>query len=92
MISYAQFMVRGPEFVKIAEATIQAALDAAELRTDAAVFDTLTDDAHYWLAAHLAAASPQGREARLSKDSEKTLYLVERERLETICGGGWGST
>ena len=92
MLTLAQFRVRGPEFVKTADTVVQAALDAAEARTDAAVFDTLTNDAHFWLAAHLLAASPQGREARLAKDSEKTLYLVERERLEVLCGGGWGST
>lgn len=92
MLTLSQFRTRFPEFAAVTDPTMQAFLDAAELRTDAEVFGALASDAHGWLAAHLAAASPQGREARLTKSSEKTLYLIERESLETICGAAWGAT
>ncbi len=92
MLTLSQFRTRFPEFVAITDPTMQAFLDDAEARTDAEVFGTLVDSAHGWLAAHLAAASPQGREARLSKSSDKTLYLIERESLDTICGAAWGAT
>jgi hypothetical protein len=92
VIDLAGFRTRGPEFKAVADARIEAALDAAELRTDADYFGDHTDSAHYYLAAHLVAAMPQGKAARLKGEGFQSLYMAERERLERMCAMGAGLT
>ncbi len=92
MISLEEFRVRGPEFKATGDERIEAALAAAEVRTDPDYFGAHTDAAHYFLAAHLLTAMPQGKAARLKGEGFGTLYLNERERLERLCGMGVGLT
>jgi hypothetical protein len=82
MLTSEQFLERAPEWRTAKAARITAALAAAEKRTDPSVFGTLTDDAHFYLTAHLLAVSPTGKAARLDGASFRTLYLDERERIE----------
>jgi hypothetical protein len=89
-VDVAAFLERGPEFRTFVStapngtARVQAALDSAMRRTDASVFGTDTDDAIFFLAAHLLAASPSGKDARLKGEAFESLYLAERRRLEAI--------
>ena len=86
----AAFLERGPEFRTFVStapngsARVQAALDSATRRTDASVFGADTDDAIFFLAAHLLAASPSGKDARLKGEAFESLYLAERRRLEAL--------
>jgi hypothetical protein len=95
MLDLAAFRVRFREFDKVLNAKVQAALDDAEKRTDAEVFGDSADQAHGLLAAHLLAANPGGREARLqgplnSDRSFDTVYSAELDRLKNeCCAGGW---
>jgi len=84
------FRARFPEFRAVADATLQAALDAAESQTSAELFGSLEDEAHGQMTAHILASSPSGREARLSKKSDETTYGKERIRLEKIKGAAHG--
>ena len=85
------FLQRAPEFrtfrtlgVPNGDTRIQAALDSATRRTDATLFGADTDDAIFYLAAHLLAASPTGKDARLKGEAFVSVYLAERQRLEAI--------
>ena len=89
MLNLAAFRVRFPAFSETGDTTVQAALDQAALRTDTVVFDTLTDDAHGYLTAHLLSAAPDGQPARLKGEGFQTLYLEERQRLEDLVACGW---
>src|SRR5262245_5714428 len=91
VLTLAAFYLRHPEFATqqgtpAADAYAQAALDEAEARTDADVFADDTDAAHGFLTAHLLAARPQGKPARIRGEGFQTLYLKERERLEALHG------
>lgn len=89
-MTVADFLARAPEFRTFkseatnGEARIQAALDAATRRTDSSVFGDDTDSAIFFLAAHLLASSPSGKDARLKGEGFVSLYLEERRRLESI--------
>jgi hypothetical protein len=89
-VDIAAFLERAPEFRTFVStapngtARVQAALDSATRRTDASVFGADTDDAIFFLAAHLLAASPSGKDARLKGEAFESLYLAERRRLEAI--------
>lgn len=65
---------------------IDAALAAAYRQTDASMFKGDTDEAAMWLAAHILAADPLGKDARVvgKKAQETTLYMRERQRLEEL--------
>ncbi len=88
----AAFRVRGPEFLNQTPERVQAALDAATLRTDEDIFEDDTDSAIFYLAAHLLAASPTGADARLKGEGFVSLYLQERQRLEALHAGCLGLT
>jgi hypothetical protein len=90
MLTISEFRERKAEFNAVSNAKVQAALDDAEARTDAEVFGDLTDEAHMWLTAHLLAADPVGREARLKGSLFDTIYLAERQRLEALVAPGMG--
>lgn len=86
-MTVAEFLERAPEFRTFksnapnGEARIQAALDAATRRSDAAVFGDETDTAIYLLAAHLLCASPTGKDARLKGEGFVSVYLQTRNEL-----------
>jgi len=91
LIDLAAFRLAHPEFGNQPDAQVQACLDEAELRTDATVFGSLTNEAHRWLAADLLVSRPTGREARQEKMlGGESIYRVRRLELETICGGFQG--
>lgn len=78
-----EFKTRAPEWKTARDERIDAALTQATARTDASLFGASTDDAVFFLAAHLLAVSPSGKAARLEGGKvARTLYLDERERLE----------
>lgn len=96
MLTAAQFIARRGEFTPTYQAhpeKIQAALDAAALETDPDWFKSATDEAHMWLAAHILAADPMGRDARVvgRKAQETTLYMTERKRYEAAAAAAWGA-
>ena len=83
MLTREQFLDRGPEFKTARVTRVDAALAEAETRTDAAVFKGSTNDAHFYLTAHILATSPTGKAARLDGGKiARTTYLDERERIE----------
>lgn len=89
-MTVAEFLARAPEFrtfksaAEGGESRIQAALNDATRRTDASVFGDDTDSAIFFLAAHLLASSPSGKDSRLKGEGFVSLYLEERRRLEAI--------
>lgn len=83
MLTAAQFVAQWPEFAPVDDA-VTTAVAEAELRTDATVFGALTDRAHGYLAAHILASGPTGKDARIKGQAFQTLYLAERERLESL--------
>ena len=80
------FRARAPEFRGAADARVDAAIASATARTDATIFGARTDDAIFFLAAHLLASSPTGTEARLKGEGFESVYLAERHRLEDEFG------
>lgn len=86
----ATFLQRAPEFRTFVSGApngttrVQQALDSATRRTDATIFGADTDDAIFFLAAHLLSASPTGKDARLKGEGFQSLYLEERRRLEDL--------
>jgi hypothetical protein len=96
MMLLAAFRTLHDEFSAVSDPIVQQALDAAALETDAEVFGTLTDEAHRFLAAHKLSVNPSGRKVRFTNSkggdldgSGTTVYLVERRRLENLCGAAW---
>jgi hypothetical protein len=89
-VDVATFLIRAPEFVTFrsnaanGNARIQTAIDDATARTDASIFGADTEAAIFYLAAHLLAASPSGKDARLKGEGFQSLYLEERQRLEAL--------
>lgn len=89
-MTVGEFIARAPEFRTLrsdatgGEARIQAALDDATARTDATVFGDHTDAAIFYLTAHLLAASPANKDARLKGEGFVSVYLEERRRLENL--------
>lgn len=68
------FLARFPEFEPASKAMIESAIAEAGRNVDADIFDTKTDDAIRWKAAHLLAISPFGQQARLSSKDGSTTY------------------
>lgn len=91
MVDLAAFRSRYSEFARTLDADVLIALASAAALTDANVFGDLTDDAHAALAAHMLAARPTGREARLNPKAGDgtTVYLAERQRLERLHCSHW---
>lgn len=91
----AEFIAIRGEFSRVNEtdpARITAALAAAERQTDATAFGDDRAEAVMWLAAHILAADPLGKDARIvgKKAQETTLYMRERMRLEDLYAAGAG--
>jgi len=93
MITVADFRARFPEFAPGPDdATVQAALDAAYLRTPSDVWGVKQDDGAAYLAAHLLALAPQARDMRIGKDARITLYMDERDRMARTVASGFRVT
>jgi len=94
----AEFIAVRGEFATVYAndpARISAALAAAEIQTDADSFGASRTEAVMWLAAHILAADPLGRDARIIGKKAipieaGTLYLQERERLAALYACGMG--
>jgi hypothetical protein len=74
---------------------VTAALAAAERQTDATLFKDDRAEAVMWLAAHILAADPLGKDARIIGKKAMpleagTLYMQERARLEALYGAAYG--
>jgi hypothetical protein len=86
----SEFLARAPEFRTFystatgGSARVDAALADATARTDATVFGVHTDAAIFYLAAHLLAASPANKDARLKGEGFVSVYLEERRRIENL--------
>lgn len=85
----AEFIAVRGEFKAVYDrdaARVTAALAAAEAQTDATMFRDSREEAVMWLAAHILAADPLGKDARIvgKKAQETTLYMRERMRLEEL--------
>ena len=92
-MTVAEFRVRAPEFKGHSDARVQAALDAATDDTDADVITGVdTENAIFFLAAHLLCSSPTGVDARLKGEGFRSVYLTERERIEAKHAGCLGLT
>ncbi len=89
-MTVSEFLARAPEFRTFHStatgggARIEAALASAEARTDATVFGVHAEDAIFYLTAHLLAASPANKDARLKGEGFVSVYLEERRRLENL--------
>lgn len=88
-LTVESFMAIRGEFSAVYEADptrVSNAVAAAIRQTDATIFADDTDEAAMWLAAHLLAADPLGKDARIvgKKALPTTLYMSERMRLEEL--------
>lgn len=82
-LTLAEFVDRFPEFADAPPGLVQAKLDEADRRTPPRVWGVApARDAQGYLAAHLLAISPFGRDARLVSDDGATTYGTERARME----------
>lgn len=88
-LSYADFMIRFPEFSLVSEEMVQAFLDDAELEMDTATWGTLLDVGHGYLTAHKLTLSPMGQNARLATEKGgTTTYEQHYRRLQrSVCNG-----
>ena len=85
-LTVAQFRERFPEFLETDTSHVQAKLDEAWRRTPASVWGDTAQDAHGYLAAHLLALSPFGRDARMINEDGTTMYGKVRTRMEIELG------
>lgn len=88
-LTVSEFLDRFPEFKPAYDNTpamVQNAIDQAHRRTPADIWGDREDDAQGWLAAHLLAISPFGREASLVNQDGSTSYGRQRQRLEYEVG------
>ena len=89
IVTPTEFKAAFPEFDRAADSLVDNRLEQAEFRTSLDVWGDLQVDGIMWLAAHLLALSPQGREMRIDPNKPETLYDMERKRLERIVASGW---
>ncbi len=82
----AAFRARAPEFRGATPARVTSAISQATARTDASLFGAQTEDAIFFLAAHILVSSPTGTEARLKGEAFDSVYLAERKRIEAEKG------
>lgn len=89
MLNLAAFRVDFPEFRTLPDPFVQSALDKAELRTDAAILGTLTDEYHGNKTADIITSRPSGGSAVQSPktDSSKNVYAMKCTELEQLVGG-----
>jgi hypothetical protein len=93
MLDLPGFRTRFPEFLNVDSTLLQGKLDDAALRLSPAVFGTRLNEAHGWLAAHLAASAPWGYQARLKgEENGKTVYESAYDKLAKEVGFGFGVT
>lgn len=95
MITVASFLAEFEEFDPedgSRDTLIQAKIDAAYLRTDAAVWGAMRDEGAKYLAAHLLAFSPFARELKLANDSGQTIYGAQRKQMEMAVVSGYRVT
>lgn len=92
-VTAAQFKAEFAEFEGAPNALVQAKLDLALRRTPADVWGDQQDDGIKYLAAHLLALSPKGRELKLivNRDGETT-YGNQRREMENIVSCGFRVT
>lgn len=90
MIDLTSFRVRFPEFKTTPDATVIVVLNQAAARIDASVYGDLTDEAHGYLAAHILAVSPFGKDSRLQSDKADSVYGKQLRSLISLVGAGWG--
>ena len=82
-----EFVDRFPEFRETPPELVQWKLNEAERRTPASIWGhEAARDAQGYLAAHLLAISPYGRDARLQNDDGSTTYGTTRDRMELELG------
>jgi hypothetical protein len=93
MLDLAGFRVRFPEFKAVADGYLLAKLADASVRLSPAVFGARVNEAHGWLAAHLAASAPWGYQARLQGSTDgSTVYSSAFDLLVRECAAGFGVT
>ncbi len=93
MLDLAAFRVRFPEFTNVDSVLLQGKLDDAAARLSAPVFGARANEAHGWLAAHLAASAPWGAQARLQGTTDgSTVYSAAYDKLAREVGYGFGVT
>ncbi len=93
MLNLAGFRTRFPEFKAVDGTYLDAKISDASARVSPAVFGARLDEAHAWLAAHLAASAPWGYQARLQgRDDGATIYSEQFTLLVRECGAGYGIT
>lgn len=80
-VTVSSFKARFPEFNNTDSDLVQSALDEALLQVNATVFDSKRDLGIQYLAAHILAVSPFGEPARLSDDSQSTIYYRRFQKL-----------
>lgn len=83
-----ELRTRFPSLATASDAVCSDALAMAERRTPADIWGTLQEDGMSYLAAHLVCIDPRGINARLTDKSGSSVYLAERQRLETIVAAG----
>ena len=88
-VTAASLVVSYPEFDNAPTATIEDAIDRAELQVDAAVLGDQYDAAVLQLACHLLAISQYGMDMRLSQDKQDTVFSIEFDRIMRIAGHAW---
>lgn len=94
-VSVAAFLAEFAEFDPedgSANVLVQAKLDAAYLRTNAAVWGDMRDEGAKYLAAHLLALSPYARQLKLVSSNGETSYLMQRRAMEMAVVSGYRVT
>lgn len=79
MLTLSQFRAIYPEFAPLPDPQVQAALDSAELRTDAGVLGTLENEYHGNRAADILISHPQGASGRQVPEGEKKINVYEQK-------------
>jgi hypothetical protein len=88
-VSTTSLITAYKEFQNTATATLQDAIDRAELEIDDGVLGDQYDNAVLLLACHYASISHHGLDMRLEKDDKKTTYYNDYERLMRRAGASW---
>ena len=78
------------EFRETETGLIQQKLNQAVLRINSEAFGDLADEGVMLLTAHLLSISPEGEKVRLHKDTSKTIYSEELQRMRREVTAGLG--
>lgn len=88
MVTATNFKLQFPEFSEIPDTYIDTWLADAYLCIDATIWGPKTDLGAKFLAAHLMANMPAGRNAQLSTKDGKSTYGAQYDELvEQVSGG-----